>query len=385
MSYTEQAEPARFPGWQWASTEGRENAQREVVRVWEPTETGEMGPAGVVVASGVGSASLSTATTAAEAAIARLERVPWSRMQRAMEDAAEAANLAIADGKDNGTLHENGATALLLVALTDREVLWWSAGNSLLYVLPASGDPIRLLNDPAGTKISPMTPAVALMGMPFEMPPGLDDEVGTDVERCEKPVPLEPGDLVIAATAGIAALDERETAKTLRGALATGVNCADELVRSMVFAEMPTRYAVSVAVRQTAPATNREQQEGKRAKHRVFHGRIGGGCKVRSDQRELEPETSRRVKDLSPRFGWGYRGNGPRQLALALLLEVTGSRDVALGAYDALHEERIARMVGREWTLTEGDLLDWLYERQRRKDVSANASTGTSPSATPRS
>jgi hypothetical protein len=39
------------------------------------------------------------------------------------------------------------------------------------------------------------------------------------------------------------------------------------------------------------------------------------------DGKRIYPEQSRKVKDISEAFTWGYDGSSPRQLALAILLE----------------------------------------------------------------
>lgn len=50
-------------------------------------------------------------------------------------------------------------------------------------------------------------------------------------------------------------------------------------------------------------------------------------------QRKLSPKASQRIKNHSPDgFNWGYAGSGPAQLALALILEVSG-REAALRCY----------------------------------------------------
>lgn len=52
------------------------------------------------------------------------------------------------------------------------------------------------------------------------------------------------------------------------------------------------------------------------------------------DQREISPDRSQKVYNHSPDvFEWGYGGSGPSQLALAILLEVTGDDGRALNLY----------------------------------------------------
>ena len=42
----------------------------------------------------------------------------------------------------------------------------------------------------------------------------------------------------------------------------------------------------------------------------------------------LDPQPSQKYHDHSPdNFNWGYGGSGPAQLALAIMLEITGKAD----------------------------------------------------------
>lgn len=57
----------------------------------------------------------------------------------------------------------------------------------------------------------------------------------------------------------------------------------------------------------------------------------------------LSPERSLEVENHSPDgFTWGYRGSGPTQLALAILLEFTG-KETALRNYMQFRDEHVAR------------------------------------------
>lgn len=50
--------------------------------------------------------------------------------------------------------------------------------------------------------------------------------------------------------------------------------------------------------------------------------------KIWLDGKELRPERSQKVHNHSPDgFSWGYGGSGPAQLALAIVLELTGKKD----------------------------------------------------------
>jgi hypothetical protein len=81
---------------------------------------------------------------------------------------------------------------------------------------------------------------------------------------------------------------------------------------------------------------------------------------VTADGRPLSPVPSLRVANHSPDgFNWGYGGSGPSQLALALLLDHTGSEEVALNHYQAFKAAHVAHW-GYQWELTAEQLEDWL-------------------------
>lgn len=66
--------------------------------------------------------------------------------------------------------------------------------------------------------------------------------------------------------------------------------------------------------------------------------------KVWLNNRELTPERSQKIRNHSPDgFAWGYGGSGPAQLALAVLIEVTGERP-ALDRYQAFKAQHIAAL-----------------------------------------
>lgn len=69
---------------------------------------------------------------------------------------------------------------------------------------------------------------------------------------------------------------------------------------------------------------------------------------------------SLRVVNHSPTgFNWGYGGSGPAQLALGLLLDVTGDKDLA----DRLHQnfkwEKVAKFED-EWEITSEEIQAWI-------------------------
>lgn len=75
---------------------------------------------------------------------------------------------------------------------------------------------------------------------------------------------------------------------------------------------------------------------------------------------ELSPIASQKVRNHSPGgFQWGYGGSGPAQLALALLLDVTGNPDLAQSCYQDFKFHWVAAW-GEEWSITSRDILEWL-------------------------
>jgi hypothetical protein len=67
----------------------------------------------------------------------------------------------------------------------------------------------------------------------------------------------------------------------------------------------------------------------------------------------LEPGPSQNLFNHSPDgFSWGYAGSGPAQLALAILLELTGDKEFALEHHQDFKFAWVAK-------LPQGDFLGW--------------------------
>ena len=89
---------------------------------------------------------------------------------------------------------------------------------------------------------------------------------------------------------------------------------------------------------------------------KTYHGwRSGYAVDVTVNGRPLEPRF-----DLwyhSPTgFEWGYCGSGPAQLALALLANHLGNDQEAPEFYQRFKFAVIARLPGRQWTLTDREI-----------------------------
>jgi len=75
---------------------------------------------------------------------------------------------------------------------------------------------------------------------------------------------------------------------------------------------------------------------------------------------ELLPKASQDIINHSPDgFNFGYTGSGPAQLALALLLDVTGDRDLSCRYYQTFKEQFVAWW-GEEWSITSEQISAWL-------------------------
>lgn len=100
---------------------------------------------------------------------------------------------------------------------------------------------------------------------------------------------------------------------------------------------------------------------------KTFHGvRTQECCTVQVTEGDktsvLSPARSLKIRNHSPTgFEWGYGGSGPAQLALALLLEVTGDRDVAEKLYQDFKFEVVAKWSNSGgWMATEDEIIAWI-------------------------
>jgi len=85
---------------------------------------------------------------------------------------------------------------------------------------------------------------------------------------------------------------------------------------------------------------------------------------------DLDPKPSQEVWNHSPDgFQWGYGGSGPAQLALALLLDVTGNSALAVHWHHPFKAQLVAGW-GDQWEITRGDILDWINKQKAGKGES---------------
>ncbi len=113
-----------------------------------------------------------------------------------------------------------------------------------------------------------------------------------------------------------------------------------------------------------------------------YHGQKWGNV-YGPDGGELDPGPSLRVLIHSHGgFGWGEIGDGSAQLALALLLDVTGDPEVAV----AFHEDFKASVLAKlpwpnPWRLDASAILSWLSGA--RADLEVNILAGADPGNDP--
>jgi hypothetical protein len=83
--------------------------------------------------------------------------------------------------------------------------------------------------------------------------------------------------------------------------------------------------------------------------------RVDGRCSVTVNGAPLDARFD--LRRFADGFEWGYDGNGPRQLALALLADHTGNDKTALGQCVHLTQALIETFEGEAWSIT-GDDID---------------------------
>lgn len=101
------------------------------------------------------------------------------------------------------------------------------------------------------------------------------------------------------------------------------------------------------------------------------HRRPMGQWAVLKDGKRLSPRASLKVRNHSPDgFSWGYHGSGPAQLALALLLDVTGDARLAEHWYQRFKADRVAGWPqDGGWVTTTESIERWLRSAGQRWPV----------------
>ena len=96
------------------------------------------------------------------------------------------------------------------------------------------------------------------------------------------------------------------------------------------------------------------------ATYRGYRYQDSGELVVTKDGESLSPAPSQKVWNHSPDgFQWGYGGSGPAQLALALLLDVTGDPDLSANLHQRFKMEYVAGW-GEYWEFSTEGIQAWV-------------------------
>lgn len=117
---------------------------------------------------------------------------------------------------------------------------------------------------------------------------------------------------------------------------------------------------VSQAIRET-------EDKGESFRKEVISMVTYKGCRqslsglqhVYRDGEILYPEPSRKIRDHSTEFNWGYRGSGPAQLALALLLDATKNKDLSEQLHQPFKDQFVA-VWDDNWAITGAEIYTWV-------------------------
>jgi len=81
---------------------------------------------------------------------------------------------------------------------------------------------------------------------------------------------------------------------------------------------------------------------------------------VTKDYDLLDPAPSLTIWNHSPDgFSWGFQGSGPAQLALALLYDVTGNKDIAV-LFHQKFKRALVSTWGDTWEITDDYIQGWV-------------------------
>jgi hypothetical protein len=98
---------------------------------------------------------------------------------------------------------------------------------------------------------------------------------------------------------------------------------------------------------------------------KLFKGtRDSKGCKVTVTNGEgktydLPPRIDVKTYTEDGSYDWNYRGGGPSQLSLAIIIEVVGDAEYALKMHAQLRDMLISRLTVEGWEITEPQLREF--------------------------
>jgi hypothetical protein len=85
---------------------------------------------------------------------------------------------------------------------------------------------------------------------------------------------------------------------------------------------------------------------------------------VLKDGKLLSPEPSQKLWNHSlDGFNWGYGGSGPAQLALGLLYDVTGDKDLSVRLHQDFKWAFVAKW-GEMWEITTEQINEWVEKNR---------------------
>jgi len=98
--------------------------------------------------------------------------------------------------------------------------------------------------------------------------------------------------------------------------------------------------------------------------YRGYRYQEEGPLIVTKDGEPLSPALSQKLFNHSPDgFQWGYSGSGPAQLALALLLDVTGDANLSVRLHQTFKRHFVAAW-GEKWKIWSEDIETWIEENK---------------------
>lgn len=91
-----------------------------------------------------------------------------------------------------------------------------------------------------------------------------------------------------------------------------------------------------------------------------------GAVFVTRNGHPLDPKPSLKAWNHSPTgFEWGYAGSGPAQLALALLLDALGNKELAIEYHQRYKFEFVAKWQrGHSWMTNRSEILAWIASKK---------------------
>lgn len=93
----------------------------------------------------------------------------------------------------------------------------------------------------------------------------------------------------------------------------------------------------------------------------------GPGTVYQPDGTPLDPDRSQEIIDKSPTgFQWGYKGSGPHQLALALLLDLTDDPEIAQANHHQFTVDVISNIEADDVKLRVEIIDRWLRANSER-------------------